>query len=95
MVLHVTSDERADLRTVRVAGVLGFVELGELRRACRGASRLRLDLSELLTADEAGTRLLAELRDAGAELFAVPPYIELLIRARRNGAPAPASSRLP
>ena len=87
MSLHITSDEEGGLRTVHVAGVLGFAGLGELRRACREAPRLRLDLSELLTADEAGTDLLAALRDEGVELVSVPPYVDLLLRTRHGRAP--------
>lgn len=87
MDLHITSDEEGGLRTVHVAGALDFVGLGELRRACREALRLRLDLSELLTADEAATNLLAALREDGAELVSVPPYVDLLLRTRHGRAP--------
>ena len=86
MSLHITSDEEGGLRTVHVAGALGFDGLGELLRACREAPRLQLDLSELLTADEAGTNLLAALRDEGAELVSVSPYVYLLLRARHGRA---------
>ena len=80
--LHIATLESDGVLTVHVAGRLGYVGIGELRRACRGTSRLRLDLSELLSADETATNLLAALRDSGAELVRVPPYIELLLRAR-------------
>lgn len=85
--LHIATLELDGVLTVHVAGRLGDVGIGELRRACRGASRLRLDLSELLSADETATSLLAALRDSGAELVEVPPYIDLLLRARSARSP--------
>ncbi|MBK6406523.1 MAG: hypothetical protein IPN03_20115 [Holophagales bacterium] len=82
MDLHISTDEKNGLLTVRVAGRLSSVGLGELRRACREAARVRLDLSDLVSADEAGTTFLAAMRDSGADLAGVPPYIDLLLRAR-------------
>lgn len=87
MDLHISIEQKDGLLTVRVAGRLSSVGLGELRRACREAARVRLDLSDLVSADEAGTSFLAAMRDSGAELGGVPPYIDLLLRARL--APTP------
>ncbi len=87
MDLHISTEERNGLLTVRVAGRLSSVGLGELRRACRDAARVRLDLSDLVSADEAGTAFLAAMRDSGADLAGVPPYIDLLLRARLESAP--------
>lgn len=95
MSLLIAREESQGLLVVHVSGVLGVVGLEELRGACRGAARLRIDLSELLTADEAATRLLAAMRDAGAELVSVPPYIDLLIRAREAGRASPTPPPLP
>jgi hypothetical protein len=80
--LHVTIERGADRDSVRVAGRLASEGVRELARACEGKHRLRLDLSELVSADEEGTRLLCRLVDAGAELVGTPPYIDLLFRAR-------------
>lgn len=82
MSLHIASEEDRAGLVVHVSGALYLVGLDELRTACRGGTRLRIDLSELLTADEESTRFLAALRDNGAELVAVPPFIDLLIRSR-------------
>ncbi len=82
MNLHVTLERTGDALTVRVAGRLGVDGVAELERACGDPGRLRLDLSELVTADEEGTRLLVRLKNAGAELAGVPPYVDLLLRAR-------------
>lgn len=87
MDLHISTEENNGLLTVRVAGRLGSVGLGELRRTCREAARVRLDLSDLVSADEAGTTFLAAMRDSGAELVGVPPYIDLLLRARLEPTP--------
>jgi hypothetical protein len=80
--LHISAHESEEILTVRVAGRLGFVGLEELRRTCRSTRHLRLDLSQLLSADETGTNFLAALHDSGAELVNVPPYIDLLLRIR-------------
>ena len=80
--LHVTIERGADCDSVRVAGRLAAEGVRELERACEGKHRLRLDLSELVSADEEGTRLLCRLVDAGAVLVGTPPYIDLLFRAR-------------
>jgi hypothetical protein len=80
--LHIAREQSRGHLVVNVSGALDLVGLEELRTACLGAAQLRIDLSELLTADEEATRFLAALRDSGAELVAVPPYIELLIRSR-------------
>lgn len=82
MDLHVTIEEGAGTFSVRIAGRLAAEGARELELACDGKRRLRLDLSELVSADEEGTRLLCRLRDAGAELVGTPPYIDLLFRAR-------------
>ena len=87
MDLHISTQEKNGFLTVRVAGRLSTVGLGELRRACREDARVRLDLSDLVSADEAGTTLLATMRDSGAELVGVPPYIDLLLRTRLESTP--------
>ncbi len=87
MDLHISTEERSGLLTVRVAGRLGKDGLGELRRACRQGARVRLDLTDLVSADEAGTTLIAAMRDSGTDLVGVPPYIGLLLQARLEPTP--------
>jgi ABC-type transporter Mla MlaB component len=87
MDLYISTEEIDGRLTVRVVGRLSAAGLGELRKSCREGARVRLDLSDLISADEAGTTLLAAMRDSGADLVGVPPYIDLLLRARLEAAP--------
>ena len=84
MDLHISTEEKDGLLTVRVAGRLSAVGLGELRRACREGARVRLDLTDLISADESGTTLLAAMRDSGADLVGV---------GKRAGRASPSCTR--
>ena len=77
--------------TVRVDGWLDGVGVEELKRACDGVPpHVRLDLSELRSADPSGIDALLGLEHGGAELIGVAPYIRLLLSARgRGGKPEP------
>jgi len=79
-------EEVGKTRTIRIAGRLGRVEADELTRLCAGpAPTLRLDLTDLLSADDAGLETLATLAEYGAELVGASPYIKLrLARARQQ-----------
>lgn len=72
---------------VELHGWLSEDALGELEKAC-GADprRLRLDLSHLAGADEAGLKALRHRAAAGTRLEGVSPYIRLLLEPE----PAPA-----
>ena len=72
---------------MHVAGRLVGEGAGELSRVCTGSPRpLRIDLSGLLQADELGLSLLRSLRDSGAGLTGVSPFISLLLDSRREHA---------
>ena len=87
MVLRITEERLGNVSVVRVAGRLAGDTVGELSRACAAAGgRVRLDLSHLLQADEVGLALLRSLRDSGAELVGVSPFIQLLLESRRSDA---------
>ncbi len=87
MLLRIAEERLGEATVVHVSGRLGGDGVDELARACRGADGpLRLDLSELLHADEVGVSLLRSLRDAGAELVGVSPFIALLLENRRRDA---------
>jgi len=86
MDVHICSEEAGGVRTVRIAGRLVSPATDELQRLARGALAVRLDVSQLVSADEEGLRVLESLREGGAELVGTPPFIQLLLQARRNGA---------
>lgn len=69
------------VRTViRVAGRLRSVDLSELEKETRLADGpFVLDLSELVTADEAGIEKLRELASGPAELQGASRYVQLLL----------------
>ena len=61
--------------------------VAELNRVCGASSRpLRIRLSGLLQADEMGLSLLRSLRESGAELSDVSPFIGLLLEGGRDRA---------
>jgi hypothetical protein len=83
--LRIDRSEDAGVVTVRVVGWLRAAGVEEMKRGCESAlPRLRLDLSELRAADPGGVNALLDLEHAGAELIGVPPYIKLLLSARRR-----------
>jgi ABC-type transporter Mla MlaB component len=76
--IEVTGQNEAT--TVSVAGWLDGDAVDELSRACREIEGpVTLELSELLTADAAGIELLRELRERGAGLRGLSPYLRLLM----------------
>ena len=80
MTLDIASDSDSGVRIVRLEGWLEGEAVGELERVVTGeAGPLRLDLSELRSADTAGLDALRALRAAGASLVGASPYIRLLL----------------
>jgi ABC-type transporter Mla MlaB component len=70
----------AEVRVLRLEGWLEGEAVPELERVVRsGSGPLRLDLSELRSADTAGLAVLRALRAAGASLVGASPYIRLLL----------------
>jgi anti-anti-sigma regulatory factor len=69
---------------VRVAGRLSGDAVDQVARASdRIGGSLVLDLSEVLSADDAGISLLRALRTGGAEVRGLSPYLEMLLNAER------------
>lgn len=67
--------EGADGRTVLLAGRLMAAQVHELWGTCAAIGRdVRVDLSDLLSADPVGVDALRRLRHNGAELVGVPTY---------------------
>jgi hypothetical protein len=74
---------------VRLAGRLERDQTSELAGVCAGAARpVRLDLTDLVSADEAGLETLGNLMGNGAEMVGASPYLALQLDywlARRSG----------
>jgi len=67
--------ERADGPTVLLAGRLMAAQVHELWGTCAAIGRdVRVDLSDLLSADPVGVDALRRLHQNGAELVGVPAY---------------------
>lgn len=87
MLLRISEERLGEGTIVHVAGRLVGAGVEELSRVCTGSSRpLRIELAELLQADELGLSLLRSLRASGAELAGVSPFIGLLLDGRRDRA---------
>ena len=71
--------QEVDFRVVRLAGQLSAAQVPELLKACADASHVRLDLSDLVSADTPGIDALRRVRANGADLVGVPGYIQLKI----------------
>jgi hypothetical protein len=68
--------QQPDGCVVQLAGCLKAAQVHELRRVCDGFSgRLRIDLSDLLSADAVGIDALRRLRRDGAEFMGVAQYL--------------------
>jgi hypothetical protein len=69
-------------RVLRLEGWLEGESVAELERVINGGSGpLRLDLTELRSADPAGVDALRVLSAAGASIVGATPYIRLLLGA--------------
>jgi hypothetical protein len=87
MLLRIAEERLGETTVVRVAGRLVGEGVEELSRLCTASPRpLRIDLAGLLQADEMGLSLLRSLRESGAELAGVSPFIALLLEGRRDRA---------
>ena len=87
MLLRISEERLGEATIVHVAGRLVGAGVEELGRVCTASPRpLRIDLAGLLQADEMGLSLLRSLRESGAELVDVSPFIRLLLDTGRNRA---------
>jgi hypothetical protein len=78
--LYIACESDSGVRVLRLEGWLEGEAVAELERVVSGGSEpLRLDLSELRSADAAGLVALRALRAAGASLVRASPYIRLLL----------------
>jgi hypothetical protein len=77
--------EEQGVRVVRIAGCLSNDHVPDLLTACGEAhGSVRLDLSDVLSADPIAIDALRRVRDAGAELVGVPRYMQFKLDSRVN-----------
>ena len=77
--------QEGDVRVVRIAGRLTSAQVPDLLAACREATcSVRVDLSDLLSADPIATDALRRVRETGAEMVGLPRY--MLAKLDSNGA---------
>ena len=82
MTIRITASTEGTTTTVLIEGRLTEADLPDVRAACDSADApLRLDLSNLKSADDDGIRALRSLAERGAELHGATPYISHLLRA--------------
>ena len=73
----------SDQTVLWVDGYLTVEDVGELDREYRSAQgSIALELTNLLSADSAGTECLRELISLGAEIRGDSPYIALLLEKK-------------
>ena len=83
--IRITTTTVRKKATVVVEGRLTAAEVPSLREACQAVGgRVRLDLSGLQMADEAGTRELRSLSEEGAELHGPSLFIRQLLDGRSS-----------
>ncbi len=81
MTIRLTVSTDGATTTVLIEGQLTAADLPDVRAACESAGgRLRLDLSDLKSADADGVRALRWLSEKGAELGGANPYVRQLLR---------------
>ena len=71
---------------VRLAGRLSVDHVPDLLRVCgeHGQDPVKVELSDLLSADAAGIDALRRVRSAGAKLTGTPAYIQLKLDTPHN-----------
>lgn len=80
MTVRITTTTAGKATTVVVEGRLTTAEVPSLRQACQSAgARVRLDLSGLRMADDAGIAELRRLSEEGAELHGASLLIRELL----------------
>lgn len=80
MTIYISSSSDSGTRIVRIEGWLEGEAVAELERVIdAGSGALRLDLSELRSADKVGLAALRAHRAAGASIVSASPYIKLLL----------------
>jgi hypothetical protein len=85
---RITLDRDSEIQIVRIAGWLESEDVAELERVVSDTSgRLRLDLTELRSADQTGVTLLKALRACGVSFVGASPFIRLLLATEPSRPP--------
>ena len=83
--LRITETLKGSIMTIKVDGRLVSGETEVLVEACEGhRGPLVVDLSDLHFADDAGIRVLRELKAQGARIVSARPYVALQLAERDN-----------
>jgi hypothetical protein len=78
--LRIACDQASGISVIRLEGWLEADVVTELERVVGECARpLRLDLTQLRSADPAGLAVLKALREQGAVLVGASPYLHLLL----------------
>ena len=94
MTFRITIDEEAGTRVVRLAGWLEGEVVTELERVLLDTSAaLRLDLTELRSADAAGVSCLRALRTKGVSFAGASPFVRLLLGIEASRPPPTGGPR--
>jgi anti-anti-sigma regulatory factor len=95
--LRLTVAQHARSTVVHVDGRLRSENLQELQQVVRAVSgRAVIDLTNLLSVDDAGVAMLRTLAGRGARLVGASPYVALLLEGDGSGPPpvkGPAHAR--
>ena len=80
MTVRIATTSVGERTVIQIAGRLDSREVPELDREIRSiVGRFVLDLSELISADEAGLKRLRELASSVAELRGASHYLQILL----------------
>ena len=80
MTFRITIDQESGVQIVRLAGWLESADITELERVVGETSgSLRLDLTELRSADQVGVRLLRAFQTRGVPLVGASAFVRLLV----------------
>lgn len=94
MTLRITLGQESGIQIIRLAGWLEGEAVTELERVVSGrAGPVRLDLSELRSADPIGLTVLRALRARGVGLVGTSPYIRLLLGTDASEPPPSGPGR--
>lgn len=75
------------MRTITIVGRLMGEHVPGLLTACGQVTALRLDLTDVLSVDPIAADALRRIRNRGAQLVGVPPYIQFKLDSNSSRPP--------
>jgi hypothetical protein len=81
--------DEGDVRTIVIVGRLRGEHVPGLLSACSDAPHVRISMADVVSVDAIAADALRRIREAGAQLLDVPPYILLKLESlpyRPHGA---------